>query len=257
MTVAENLWPKIQATGQYGLFVPELLVDDRKVYFDAHGRGPALLIPWCNFAWDSLDLDLLTSSYTVVIASPRGFGNSDRMPGGYAAPNIRRDLEAVLDSVGVGEYITFGYSLSGSIAAWLAHENPRVRAVVSGGFPITTSYHSVLPRMEANLAAAQGDAAEWEAMNRQLDPDAVLTWYRYLDTLPAGALADRVSCPIYGFWGGCDELIDELVGLETLTVQTSARGVPFEVIPDLDHGELLTEINVAIPGALTWLERTL
>lgn len=129
-----------------------LVVDDVDLHYEVHGQGPAILIPRCNFGWASLDVDLLTDRYTVVIASPRGFGESDRVTAGYDACTMRTDLEAVLDHLGVEEYIAFGYSMTASIAPWLAHGNPRVQAVVSGGFPTVMSYASVLACIETNCA---------------------------------------------------------------------------------------------------------
>jgi len=230
-----------------------LVVDEVAVSYEVHGAGPAILIPWCNFAWSSLTLDLLTKGYTVVIASPRGFGNSDRVSAGYTADTIRTDLEAVLDHVGIEQYAAFGYSMTGSVAPWLAQDNPRVRAVVSGGFPISTSYAALLPYIEANRAETQREPDRWATMTRKFDPDALLAWYRRLNSLPPGGLVDRLDCPVYCFWGGDDEVIEELVGLETLWRNTTARDIPVEVFPGRDHEGMLQDIDAAMPGVCRWL----
>ncbi|TWP39069.1 alpha/beta fold hydrolase [Leekyejoonella antrihumi] len=146
-----------------------LEIDDLAIYYEAYGSGPAILIPWCNFAWSSLDLESFTRLYTVVLASPRGFGNSPRVAAGYAADTIRTDMEAVLDHLGIEQYVAFGYSMTGSVAAWLAHDNPRVQAVISGGFPMVTSYAALLPYIQANRAETQQDPKRWEAMTGKFD----------------------------------------------------------------------------------------
>jgi len=74
-----------------------LVVDDLRLHYEVHGTGPVIVIPRCNFPWASLEISLLADGYTVVIASPRGFGESDRVSTGYDAGTIRSDLEAVLD----------------------------------------------------------------------------------------------------------------------------------------------------------------
>ncbi|MGH3599108.1 MAG: alpha/beta fold hydrolase [Pseudonocardiaceae bacterium] len=230
-----------------------LVVDDLRLHYEVRGHGPLILVPWCNFPWASLDVDLLADGYTVVIASPRGFGDSDRVSAGYQAGTIRADLEAVLDHLGVDEYIAFGYSMTGSVAPWLGHGNPRVRAVVSGGFPTTASYGSLLPYIERNRAETVQDPDRWATMTRKFDPDALLAWYHELDTIPPGGLVDRLDCPVYCFWGDADEVLDELVGLDVLRRETSARGIPFESLPGKDHEGMLADINLAIPGVRNWL----
>ena len=75
-----------------------MVVDGLAIHYETYGEGvPAVLIPRCNFAWSALDLAVLTGDYTVVIASPRGFGESERTEGPYTAASIKSDLEAVLD----------------------------------------------------------------------------------------------------------------------------------------------------------------
>jgi len=231
-----------------------VVVDGLAIYYETYGEGvPAVLIPRCNFAWSALDLAVLTGDYTVVIASPRGFGESDRTEGPYTAASIKSDLEAVPDHVGVGEYVSFGYSMTGSVAPWLAHENPRVRAVISGGFPIATAYTNVLPYISANRADTFKDPRRWQTMTEKFDPEALMAWYLELDKFPPAGLLDVLDCPLYSFWGGDDEVIEELAGLEALRAGMQTRRLPFEVVPGRDHEGMLNSINEAMPHARRWL----
>lgn len=231
-------------------------VDGLALHFETFGTGaPAVLIPECNFDWSALDTAFLARDYTVVIASPRGFGASARTEGPYSAATIKSDLEAVLDHVGVGHYVTFGYSMTGTVAAWLAHENPRVRAVVAGGFPIASSYVAVLPYIQANQADAAKDPRRWQAMAQKSDPAAVIAWYRELDSLPPGGLLDALDCPLYAFWGGDDELIEELAGLNEHRAMMRARRLPFEVVAGRSHEAMLSNINEALPRVRRWLDQ--
>jgi hypothetical protein len=74
--------------------------------------------------------------------------------------------------------------------------------------------------------------------------------------ISAGALVDHLDCPVYSYWAGDDEVIDELVGMQTLRNAMLKRGLPFEVLRSRDHEGLLTDINSAIPGILRWLKST-
>ena len=67
----------------------------------------------------------------------------DPAAGGYSAKQITGDIERVLDHLDIGSYAAFGYSLNGAVASSLALGNPRVKAVVCGGFPTAGSYAGV------------------------------------------------------------------------------------------------------------------
>ncbi|TWP31984.1 hypothetical protein [Leekyejoonella antrihumi] len=67
----------------------------------------------------------------------------------------------------------------------------------------------------------------------------------------------RLNCPIYCYWGGNDEVIDELVGLDALHRETAAYGFPFEVVPGMNHEGLLHHIDIAMPVVRDWLLDTL
>ena len=62
------------------LIVTTLTRDGLDLRYEVTGLGPALLLPAFNFRWgDYLDIGLLAGRFTVVTASPRGFGASGRL----------------------------------------------------------------------------------------------------------------------------------------------------------------------------------
>ena len=223
--------------------------------YEVHGAGPCVVVPRCNVGWDDVDLGSLTD-WTVVVVSPRGFGASDRPGWAYDAGTVRTDVEAVLDHLGIQQYAALGYSMTGAVAAWLAHDNPRVRAVVCGGFPAASSYARVLPHVVENHREAERDGARWAEVTQEYDPDALLAWWRLLDALPPGALVDRVdrvACPVHLFWGDQDEVIDGLVGLGTAATEAGARDLPGHVLPGLDHEGGLEHLDEAVRSLRPWL----
>jgi pimeloyl-ACP methyl ester carboxylesterase len=59
------------------LIVATLIGDGLQLRYEVTGSGPALLLPAFNFRWgDYLDIGLPGGRFTVVTASPRGFGGS-------------------------------------------------------------------------------------------------------------------------------------------------------------------------------------
>ncbi|GEA86926.1 alpha/beta fold hydrolase [Cellulomonas cellasea] len=59
--------------------MPVLVRDGLRLAYEITGGGAPLLLPLCNFRWTDAVVERLARSFTVVIASPRGFAGSDRL----------------------------------------------------------------------------------------------------------------------------------------------------------------------------------
>jgi pimeloyl-ACP methyl ester carboxylesterase len=100
--------------------VTTLVRDGLELRYDVRGgSGPALLLPYLNFAWpDYLDLSPFTERFTVIIASPRGFAKSSRLDADtpYRVGDLADDLIAVVQAVGFDRFFVLGYSFTGAFA---------------------------------------------------------------------------------------------------------------------------------------------
>ena len=95
--------------------VATLTRDGLDLRYEVTGSGPALLLPAFNFRWgDYLDIGLLAGRFTVVTASPRGFGASGRLTAavGYRVTDLASDLVAVMEAAGFERFSVFGYSFA-------------------------------------------------------------------------------------------------------------------------------------------------
>ncbi len=225
--------------------------------YEVTGSGPALLLPAFNFRWDDyLDVGPLGGRFTVVTASPRGFGASDRLPAAadYLVTDLASDLVAVLEATGFERFSVFGYSFTGAFAPWLAHLTDRIDAVVSGGFPIVGDYSPLYPEIQALSEAAEADPAAWADLTSRLDNRAALAFYRELSELPPDFLVDDLPCPLFAFWGVDDEEIARGGGVQLLATGLDRRGFTHASFPGHDHEGMLTHINEAIPSVLAWFD---
>lgn len=91
-----------------------------------HGWGDA----GGSFQWV---VEALARQWYVVAPDWRGFGRSERAPGGYWFPDYFADLECLLDQVAPGQTVPLvGHSLGGNIALMYAGIRPgRVTSVVA------------------------------------------------------------------------------------------------------------------------------
>ena len=242
------------------LSMATLIRDGLDLSYEVTGAGPALLLPAFNFRWgDYLDVSPLARRFTVVTASPRGFGASARLAedAGYRVADLASDLVAVVEAAGFERFSVFGYSFTGAFAPWFAHLTGRVDAVVSGGFPIAGDYSPLYPEIQALSAAAEADPAAWADLNSRFDNRAALAFYWELSELPPDFLLDDLPCPLFAFWGEEDEEIARGGGVRLLAAALDRRGLEHASFPGHDHEGMLTHINEAVPSVLAWFDSLL
>ena len=151
--------------------IESFAVGDASLTYVVRGRGRGLLVPWCNFPWPEMPfVSALAERFTVVMASPRGYQNSTRLPASreYSAELLVNDLLAVCDHAGLETFSILGYSLTAAMAGWLASACPRVETAILGGFPLLGSYQAVLRDAEARAAEMTRDQGAAEAQRARL-----------------------------------------------------------------------------------------
>lgn len=123
-------------------------------YQDSGGSGPALvflhgfnnqLSAW-NQVWPHL-----TGCGRVIRIDIPGYGGSVWPAESYGIPEQSRRIVAFLDALGLAKVTLVGASMGGSIAAWMAAQNPdRVRALLlaaPSGYPDSLQYGGRLRRL--------------------------------------------------------------------------------------------------------------
>ncbi len=225
-----------------------LEIGSARLRYVMRGQGArGLLVPWCNFPWPDMPLlDALGETFTVLLASPRGYQESSRLPDTeeYSAEMLVGDLLAICDDAGLDEFGVLGYSLTAAMATWMARCSSRVTGVVAGGFPLLGSYERVLRR-------ATGDAPG--VPSYEFDVRAVLSFYRDLATLDDGALVSEIQCPLLAFWGADDGLLRSLSAVRDFGAALAVLGVDTMALAGLGHADAVLGLDA---GALVaWLDR--
>lgn len=116
--------------------------DGTEIWFDDQESGPAVVLLH-GFAADSninyvrpgIFDALLDEGFRVVAMDFRGHGLSAKPhdPAAYADDALLRDVQALLDHLGLERAALVGYSMGAGIALRLGAVDPRVRAVVALG----------------------------------------------------------------------------------------------------------------------------
>lgn len=221
------------------------------IWWTAFGDGPAVVVPRLNVDWTAIDLSALSDRFRVVVVSPRGFGPSTR-PGSYDLDGFAGDVERVLDHLGIDAHATFGYSMNGVMAAQLARRSSRVTAVACGGFPLTAALSGMGERARRRKETARQDPHAWSEVVATYDPLAAEGFWDGVAALPTGALADP-GVPLFAWWGAKDAVVASLRSPSDLARDLDTRGIPFEVVPGLDHDGMLRRLDLVLPRVADWL----
>nr|WP_255549411.1 alpha/beta hydrolase [Corynebacterium sp. TAE3-ERU12] len=111
-----------------------------------------LLLHGCTGGWFDFSAQLqplADRGFHVVVASLRGWGNSDRTPTGYRADVAADDMAGLIRALGHSNALVIGHDLGGVLAWTMASRHPRLTraiAVLSAPHPLLWNLRSVAVR---------------------------------------------------------------------------------------------------------------
>jgi non-heme chloroperoxidase len=157
---------------------------------DWGGTGPTLLfVPsWSStsHAFDQF-APVFTDSYRVLVMNKRGHGPSSKPDHGYTIERLTKDIEAVLDSLGIQKVNLLGLSRSESLTTKFAAEYPdRVSSVIYLSGPIDRAYdRDFMSKPENRRAGAQRSSID--------DAILELCGINYVRNFPPGSDDDAAN----------------------------------------------------------------
>ena len=224
---------------------------------DDYGSGDAVLLLHAGVAdrrmWDPL-VPALSHSFRVIRPDLRGFGESPQPGEEYADAD---DLDALLDSLGVGSAAVVGSSYGGRVAMELATAHP---ARVSSLVLLCSAYRGLEPSAEdAPVLDAYGEEEERLLEAGDLDGAVELTvdtWVRPEAGPDVRELVATMQRRAYEVQLAADEQ-DPPPSARRIEVDPTALAVDTLVVSgahDLDHFRAFAaHLGRQIPGA-EWVE---
>jgi pimeloyl-ACP methyl ester carboxylesterase len=181
------------------------LVDGAYVEYQVYGQqGPFVFMgPQCYLTPD--DGETMTQEYVAVLSErhrvivadwPRGFGQSVAKPETMARIPAIRDLHSIADAAGAERFAWWGYSFGGAVGLQLARKNPRISALVCGGWPVLWQPVSDLLGVLQAMARRKRneDPAELAGLNYQMILGSA-AFYESISGQDDWSAAREIECP--------------------------------------------------------------
>ena len=236
------------------------------ISFEDAGAGPGIvLIPgWTMSAADWRDagyIDRLATSHRVLAVDPLGNGLSDKPHelDAYGWPAVAADIVAVLDAAGGDRATVWGYSRGAALAGAVAAEFPdRVAALIlTGGGDLTPPVPGDTPPDAMTLAMFRGDfdplwdeyhfSEEDRAYDLEVNDPIALGAMSIEDARTCAVGIGRVVAPTLVYVGGNDHPEED-------RKTSDALGIELRVLPDLDHLQAFSRLDLVMPLVLGFLE---
>jgi 3-oxoadipate enol-lactonase/4-carboxymuconolactone decarboxylase len=230
--------------------LPFVSVDNTRLFYRLEGQSdrPVLVLSHsigCDHGmWAPQVADLLPH-FQILRYDTRGHGASDVPSGEYSIELLGRDVLALVDSLGIGNFAFCGLSMGGAIGQWLAinaqqHITHLVLANTSPYFHPRSNWENRIRLVREGGLAAIADMA----MQRFFSPEALTRGDEYASSIRSVILGTN---PV-GYLGCCAALrdVDHRELLARIKAPTLVIAGDRDVsTPWEGHGELLAQ---KIPG---------
>jgi pimeloyl-ACP methyl ester carboxylesterase len=114
--------------------VPFVEVEEVRLFYEVRGEGrPLVLIhgAWASHEWWRWQVPELSSYYQVVALDVRGHGKSSPLKGAHSVNGFAKDLDILLERIGIDETVLVGWSMGGLISMQYCLNHPsKVRALI-------------------------------------------------------------------------------------------------------------------------------
>jgi haloacetate dehalogenase len=130
------------------------LVNGIRMHYGRDGTGPLMVLlhgwPQTWYCWRKVIPALAAAGYTVVAPDMRGYGLTDKPPGGYDKRTMAEDIRALVRQLGFDQVVLVGHDRGARVAHRYALDHPDEVANVVVLDIIPT--HAVWARIDSVLA---------------------------------------------------------------------------------------------------------
>ncbi len=108
--------------------------EEDRLFYEVVGKGPPLVLihgAWASHEWWRWLVPELARNYQVISPDVRGHGRSSPLRLAYSVNGFARDLDLLLQSIGIHEAVLIGWSMGGIISVQYGLNYPsKVKALI-------------------------------------------------------------------------------------------------------------------------------
>jgi 3-oxoadipate enol-lactonase len=251
--------------------MPTALTDDGvNIEYQIFGSGPLAVFfqhGWGNAAsfWDNLLTEHLNlDGLRCITVSYRGHGGSSAPAVGYTHERFARDMFAVADAVGAGQFVNVGFSMAGKFARYMAYLQPRriiaqVLIAPPGPEPLQAPREAIEPWVDAAPYPQQFGEILKQFIKRPVAPDLFELYCNNVARASRAALKGTIDM-LY------ESILDQVKDFSIPTLVLAGEGDPLlhaayakaQVLPTAPGARLVTlpcghEIPIEMPAETAWI----
>lgn len=226
----------------------------------AHGMGSNKEM-WLTRRW----VDLLKPYFTVITIDLRGAGESDKSydPNFYSVYNIIRDVENVVKECGFSDYNYLGHSYGATIGLQLCKYSSNINRMVCAGttfgdeffkntVPVWLEEYHQLNNCKKNKTLNSLDLTEEDAeWAEKTDLDLILAQLQAWNSWDGVEVKDiKNKLAVYS---GTKDNPAVINNLNTYRTELEEKNIKFKIFENLNHTELVSEIEMVSPWVLDFL----
>jgi len=275
------LWSKILSSPRHSLMwlrMPYAQNRGVRVYYEEMGHGYPLVLQHGLTSsmenWKTRGsnyIEVLRDKYRLILVDARGHGKSGKphRPEDYAMKHMVGDVVAVLDELGVGKAIFWGYSMGGRIGLAAARYAPeRFTAYVIGGNGLSEKdSEGEMDELQGYIKLLEKGVDAWisflESMRgsklepreyekwRSADLDAYMAYMSYYENIGMTDYLPKVNAPFL-FYAGEE---DKYPHSRAKACAEIMRNAEFVSLPGLNHSGASVGSPEALPHVLRFLEK--
>lgn len=244
--------------------------DGAKIAYNVFGKGfPLVLVHgmgsnkemWGDRKW----VELFEKYFTVITIDVRGNGESDKSYNTdfYSINNIVEDINMVVKECGFDNYNYFGHSYGATIGLQLCKQSNNIQRVVCAGTTFGNKffkeivpewieeYENLGAKKKNNTLNELGLSIEDIDWIEKTDIDLVIAQLKAWNHWDGVDIKDiKTNLAMYSGTKDNPQVLDNL---NTNKIQMEKNKIALKIFDNLDHTELVSNVNVVAPWVLEFL----
>jgi pimeloyl-ACP methyl ester carboxylesterase len=248
---------------------------DTRIYYEVTGDGFPLMLQHgllgTHEIWERLKyVDTLRRKYRLILIDARGRGKSSKPhdPKQYSMKHMTGDVVSILDDLGIGKTVFWGYSLGGRVGLALGKYAPdRLYSLIIGGNGLSEKdskeeveglqeevrfYRRGMDAIVSSIGDEWGDNRDFmRSILLDSDLEALIAYCSFYENIGMADYLPKLNIPCL-LYAGEEDTYPHSIARACAEIMRNAE---FLSLPGLNHMGAMVKSSVVIPHVMRFLEK--